>query len=180
MIAVPDILTTPRLRLRRPKPTDAPAVYEYGADPEVTRYMDWPALTSPEEALKATERALGRWEAGEEYAWRVTIKPADKPVGGVSCSIEAQRAEFGFVLARPAWGKGYATEAARAVFDWLVSLPQVQRIQATCDVDNTASARVLQKLGMTQAGLLPKQIRRPNLPGAPVRDAIVYSWVRAA
>lgn len=180
MIAVPDTLNTPRLRLRRPKPGDASAAYQYGADPEVVRYMDWPALTSPEDAIEATERALRRWEAGEEYAWRITIKPEDNPVGGVACSIEAQQAEFGFLLARPVWGKGYATEAARAVLDWLVSLPQVQRIRATCDVDNTASARVLQKLGMTHAGLLPKQVRRPNLPGAPVRDAIAYFWVRAA
>jgi len=179
-LTVPDTFTTPRLYLRRPQQSDAPAVFEYGSDPEVARYMDWPALVDMQDAIKATERAVRRWESGEEYAWRLTVRPNDTPVGGVACSIEGHRAGLGFVLSRHHWGKGYATEAARAVFDWLVSLETVQRIQATCDVDNRASIRVLEKLAMSREALLRRWAVRPNLPGRPVRDAFSYSWVRAA
>jgi [ribosomal protein S5]-alanine N-acetyltransferase len=180
MLTVPDTFTTPRLYLRRPQPSDAPAVFEYGRDPEVARYMDWPALVNMQDAITATARAVRRWESGEEYGWRLTVRPNDTPVGGVACSIEGHRAGLGFVLSRHHWGKGYATEAARAVFDWLVSLETVQCIQATCDVDNQASIRVLEKLGMSRAARLPRWAVRPNLPGRPVRDAFSYSWVRPA
>jgi RimJ/RimL family protein N-acetyltransferase len=180
VIEVPETFTTPRLRLRRPIASDAEAVFKYASDPEVVRYMDWPALSDMQEAIFATERAARRWEAGEEYSWRLTIKPGDAAIGGVACMIENDVAQLGFVLSRQHWGKGYATEAARAVFDWLVSLEAISRIQATCDVDNLASARVLEKLGMTREALLPRSIARPNLPGQPMRDAFLYSWVRAA
>jgi len=177
---VPDSFTTPRLYLRRPRHSDASAVFEYGSDPQVARYMDWPVLVDIQDAIMATERALRRWDSGEDYAWRLTVKPSDMPVGAVACSIDGQRAELGFVLSRQHWGKGYATEAARAVFDWLVSLETVQRIQATCDAENRASVRVLEKLGMSREGLLPGWAVRPNLPGRPLRDALLYSWERAA
>src|SRR5207245_108271 len=76
-LTVPDTFTTPRLYLRRPQQSDAPAVFEYGSDPEVARYMDWPALVDLQDAIKATERAVRRWEPGEEYAWRLTLRPND-------------------------------------------------------------------------------------------------------
>ncbi len=180
MIHVPESFTTPRLRLRRPLHSDAVAVFEYGSDPEVVRYMDWPALSDVQDAIVATERAARRWQAGEEYTWRLTVKPADTPIGSVACSFENHRAGLGFVVSRQHWGKGYATEAGRAVFKWLVSLKAVSRIQATCDVDNRASSRVLEKLGMTREAVLPRWVARPNLPGRPLRDAFLYSWVRAA
>ena len=155
-------------------------MFEYGSDPQVARYMDWPMLVDMRDAIKGIERAVRRWESGEEYSWRITVKPHDTPVGGVASSVEGHRAELGFLLSRHHWGKGYATEAARVVFEWLVSLQTVQRIQATCDVDNMASVRVLEKLGMLREGLLRRWVVRPNLPGQPVRDAFLYSWIRAA
>src|SRR5207253_11359292 len=82
-LTVPDTFTTPRLYLRRPQQSDAPAVFEYGSDPEVARYMDWPALVDMQDAIKATERAVRRWECGEEYAWRRTGRPGGAG-GGVA------------------------------------------------------------------------------------------------
>src|SRR5439155_22079476 len=114
------------------------------------------------------------------YSWSLTVTPNNTAVGGVRCSIQRYRGGLGFVLSTHHWGEGYATQAARAVFDWLVSLETVQRIQATCDVDNRASIRVLEKLAMSREALLRRWAVRPNLPGRPVRDAFSYSWVRAA
>ena len=177
---VPESFSTPRLLLRRPKAADASAVLEYGSDPEVAKFADWPMLANLEEARRATENADRRWEAGEEYSWRMTVKSVDIPIGGVACSIDGHRAELGFIVARPFWGRGFATEAAQAVLHWLASLPDVQRIQATCDIDNVASARVLEKLDMSREGVLRRWAIRPNLPGRPIRDALLYSWVREA
>jgi [ribosomal protein S5]-alanine N-acetyltransferase len=178
MLVVPANINTPRLLLRRPKLSDASAVYDYGRDLEVARYVDWPVLSHIQEAILATENALQNWDSGIEYTWRVTVKPNDTPIGAVGCGVSGHQADLGFVLARRYWGKGYATEAAQAVFDWVASLEDVYRIQATCDVDNAASARVLEKIGMRREGILRRWVIRPNLPGRPLRDALLYSWVR--
>ena len=166
--------------LRRSKESDAEAVLDYGGDPEVARFADWPRLTSLEEARRAVANADRRWEAGDEYAWRITVVPDDTPVGGVACSFDGPRAEFGYLVHRKLWGNGFATEAAEAVFRWLTSLSSVQRIQATCDIDNVASARVLEKLGMRRECVLRNWTVRPNLPGKPVRDSLLYVWTRDA
>ena len=179
-MVVPESFSTSRLFLRRSKESDAPAVFEYGGDPEVARYGDWPRLTSVDEARGAVERAARRWESGEEYAWRITVRPDDTPVGGVACSFGGHRAEFGFLVHHRLWGRGYATEAAHAVFQWMASLPHIHRIQATCDIENSASARVLEKLGMRRDCVLRRWAVRPNLPGKPIRDAFLYAWVREA
>ena len=176
---VPATLSTTRVRLRRPEPSDAAAVFEYASDPLVVRYMDWPAAVQLADTVRATERALQHWESGEEYSWRLTLPPSDTPIGSMGCRISGEIADFGFVLNRRHWGHGYATEAAGALLDWLKSVEAIKRIVATCDVENVASARVLEKLGLSQQARLPLHAVRPNMPGAPRRDAFLYSWTRA-
>ena len=177
---MPETLSSERLILRRPRISDADAIFAYGGDPEVAKYADWPRLVSVDDARSAIERAVSRWEAGDEYAWRITVKPEDEAIGGVACSIDGHRAEFGFLVKRTLWNRGYATEAARVVFEWLRALPAVVRIQATTDVENVASVRVLEKLGMSREAVLRRWSRRPNLPGQPIRDAVLYVWSREA
>jgi len=178
MIA-PPTLSTARLRLRRPQPEDVAAVFEFASDPLVVRYMDWPTAVDPGDVSRETERALRQWESGEQYSWRLTLPSDDTAIGSVGCRIQGASADFGFVLNRRHWGRGYATEAAGAVLDWLKSLDGIARIQATCDCDNAASARVLEKLGLSRQARLPQYAVRPNMPGAPRRDAFLYSWIRA-
>jgi ribosomal-protein-alanine N-acetyltransferase len=180
MYTPPDLISTERLVLRRPKPADARAKYDYSRDPEVARYMDWMPHTSLDSALAVVERAATRWDSGEEYSWTITVKPTDSAPGSVGCHVQDHAVELGFVLAKPYWGQGFATEAAKAVFAWAASCDQVYRIWATCDVENTASTRVLAKLGMLREGVLRRAAIRPNLaPGVP-RDVLIYSWVREA
>ena len=180
IVIVPLTLSTARLLLRPPQPADAAAVFDYASDPLVVRYVDWPASVEPADGIRATERALQKWELGEEYSWRLTLPPNDTPIGSVGCRVKGEAADFGFVLNRRHWGQGYATEAAGAVLDWLKPLDVITRIQATCDVENVASARVLEKLGLSRETRLPNYTVRPNMPGAPRRDAFLYSWTRGA
>ncbi len=62
--------------------------------------------------------------------------------------------------------------------DWATSIEEIFRIWATCDVQNPASARVLEKAGMTKEGILRRRTRRPNLGSDVPRDDLVYSWAR--
>lgn len=174
----PEVIDLQRLRLRRPRASDATAIFEYASDPEVARYADWPRssdASSVAELLRGRESA---WAAGTEFYWIMTLPADDRAIGAIACSVSGHAAEFGFLLNCRFWRKGYATEAARAVVEWAFSLPSLWRLSATCDTENLASARVLEKVGLTREGTLRRLIVRPNISSEP-RDAFLYSKVRA-
>jgi RimJ/RimL family protein N-acetyltransferase len=86
-------------------------------------------------------------------------------------------AEIGYVLTRRYWGRGYVTEAAKAVVDWAGSLDSIFRVWAICDLENIGSARVLEKVGMERDGIVRRWIMHPNVSAEP-RDCYMYSKVR--
>jgi ribosomal-protein-alanine N-acetyltransferase len=69
------------------------------------------------------------------------------------------------------------TDAARTIVDWAFSVPSIRRVWATCDTENLASARVIEKVGLTRECTLREAIVRPNISSEP-RDAFIYSKVR--
>jgi ribosomal-protein-alanine N-acetyltransferase len=173
----PEIITTDRLVLRRPTLSDAADIYAYAHDPEVTRYMVWPTHVDISESIAFLETCGPRWDAGEEYCWVITVKPEERAVGMIGCRLRDYTADFGYVLNRLSWGQGYATEAAQAVVTWTRSLSGIYRIWATCDTENTASVRVLEKIGLSGEGRLRRSTICPNLLPTP-RDTFVFAWVR--
>ncbi len=177
MVVAPDIINLQHIRLRRPRLSDAEAIFEYGSDPEVARYADWPVRTSIDSLVESLRERGSRWEAGTEFYWVITLLGEDRAIGGVSCRVVEHSAEFGFLVSRRYWGNGFATEASRAIVEWATSLPSIWRVWATCDTENLASARVLEKIGLSREGTLRRWIVRPNISREP-RDAFIYSWVR--
>jgi len=173
----PERLITDRLVLRRPAMSDAPAVYEYGRDPDVTRYLIFPTHRSVADAENFLATCPARWESGEEHCWLITLRDDRRVIGSFACRPRGHAIDIGYALGRPHWRRGYATEAGQAVVAWAAGLPEVYRIWAVCDVENTASARVLEKLGMTREGILRRWIVHPNISPEP-RDSYVYARVR--
>lgn len=180
---MPESFSLGGIRLRRPRPEDAPAVFEYGSDPEVARFADWPVQTAIEPIAERIAERDASWEAGTEYNWVIVEDGADRAIGGVSCRTEGDAAEIGYLLNRKFWGKGYATMAAGAVVRWLAAgtvagslatEPAIRRIWATCDAENAASIRVLEKIGMKLESVLARHTVRPNIGPEP-RDAYLYS-----
>jgi len=177
MNQVPEIFTTERLLIRRPLLSDAAAIYEYASDPEVTRYMDWRTHIDIRDSVTFLEACAPRWESGQEFCWVITVKPDERAVGVVACRVQGHTADFGYALNRQSWGQGYATEAARTVTAWAMSLPGVYRVWATCDTENVASVRVLEKTGLVLEGRLRRSMIRPNLAEKP-RDTFVFATVQ--
>jgi [ribosomal protein S5]-alanine N-acetyltransferase len=95
----------------------------------------------------------------------------------ITCCVEGHIANFGYLLNRKYWGNGYATEAGNTVVNWLMSVPEIYRVWATCDTGNIASARVLEKIGLLREGILRSHTIRPNISPIP-RDAFIYAKVR--
>lgn len=174
MIEAPETISTERLLLRRPRVSDAEAIYEYASDPEVTRYMVWRTTTELRETIEVLARRAPAWETGEEFCWVITIPPQDRAIGTISCRVRETTADFGYVLNRQYWGQGYMTEAAQTIVDWALRLPSIKRVWATCDIDNVASVRVLEKVGLTREEIRRQSTIRPNLSDQP-RDTLVFA-----
>jgi RimJ/RimL family protein N-acetyltransferase len=122
-------------------------------------------------------RCIRAWEDGSAFPWVILHKSDDRLIGMVEIRLEGYKADLGYIVARPEWGNGYATEAVQSIVSWAIEQPSIFRVWALCDVDNIASARVLEKVGMDQEGVLRQFIIHPNVSKEP-RDVYCYSLVK--
>ena len=173
----PTTITTDRLILRRPQGIDATAIFErYAGDPEVTRFLGWPrhrSLADTEAFLKLSDSEWERWPAGPY----LVLSQADGMVLGSSgFTFETPyRAATGYVLARDAWGQGYATETLRAIMEVAPAIG-VLRLYALCHPQHRRSWRVLEKCGFEREGILRSYLEFPNLETG-VSDVLCYAIV---
>jgi RimJ/RimL family protein N-acetyltransferase len=172
------VIRTTRLVLRPPRLADGRAIFEsYGQDAEVTRYLTWRPHARAEEMESFLRRSIAAWRGYSRRPWVLTRCPEDRPIGMIELRMSGHHAELGYVLARAAWGQGLMTEAVQAIVDLALADPGLYRTWAVCDVENLASARVLEKAGMQREGLLRRYVIHPNLSDEP-RDALLYSKIR--
>jgi [ribosomal protein S5]-alanine N-acetyltransferase len=173
------ILRTARLVLRPPVLADAEAIFqEYGQDQEVTRYLIWRPHQTLEETQVFVRGCIDAWSGGSRYVWVITRAADSRVLGMMDTRVESGfRVSVGYVLARDHWGQGIMPEALQAVVDLFWSDPAVFRIWAICDVENPASARVLEKIGMVREGTLRRFVMHPNISPEP-RDAYCYALTR--
>lgn len=176
----PTTLATERLILRAPTFDDARPIFEgYAADPEVTRYMLWRPHASIADTNDFLSLAITNWAVGEGHrSWSMIDRAEGRLVGMVGVTPSGHAAELGYVLARPYWGRGLVPEAVRAVIAAAFEAPEMHRVWAVCDLENRASARVLDKAGLRFEGVLRSYATLPNI-GGPPRDHRCYARVRA-
>lgn len=152
------ILTTDRLILRDFVATDWEAVLIYQQDPLYLRYNEWSSRT-PEDVREFVQMFLDHQNQIPriKFQFAVTLKPTGQLIGNCGVrreSLNALEGDIGYELDSRYWGKGYATEAARAVVEFGFTQMNLRRITAWCVADNVGSAHVLEKLGMHQEARL--------------------------
>ena len=155
----PPTLATERLILRALSVDDVEAVFAYASNPAVTRFTLWDAHRSREDTLEfVRDYALSRYLEKQPDPFAICLKQEPATVIGTLgcfwCTRLNRTMELGYALGEPHWGKGIVVEACRALLDHAFAGYDVERIQARCMVENSASIRVLQKLGMTFEGCL--------------------------
>jgi RimJ/RimL family protein N-acetyltransferase len=174
----PENIYTARLRLRPPVNEDAEAIFHnYAQDGEVTRYLTWRPHKNILETAEYLNRCISGWADEAEYTWVVVRKDDQRLIGMIAIRIEGHKANLGYVSVRSEWGKGYITEAAQAVAAWAMAQAGMYRVWAVCDVENRASARVLEKVGMKREGVLRRWIMHPNVSDEP-RDCYCYALIK--
>jgi len=173
---LPD-LETERLLLRKMRPSDAGAMFAYASDPEVTRFVLWETHASIQDSENFLRFAGEGYERGDFGGWGVVLKASGDFVGtcGMESAPEHSRAELGYVLAREHWGRGLMPEAVRRVIRFCFEQMDLNRVEARCIAENTASARVMEKADMSHEGTLRG---REYIKGA-YRDMKMYSILRS-
>lgn len=171
----PEAIETQSLILRLPQPGDAIAMFErWSQDKEVTYYLTWRPHTHFEQAQSTIARAIAMWKDETRFPYMITRKETGEVMGMIDPRIEGPKVAIGYVIGRAYWGNGYMPEATRAIIDWTFQQPDIYRVYATTDVENIASQRVLEKVGMQREGLLRKYIIHPNMSDIP-RDSYMYA-----
>jgi len=176
MALLPALIGTRRLRLRTPVAADADAIFAaYAQDVEVCRYMVW----SPHASVAVTRgfiaECLAGWTAGTPLAYIIEGTDSGEVMGMIEARVLPTRIDVGYVLARHRWGSGLMPEALEALADACLARPEIFRVQALCDVDNRASARVLEKCGFVREGRLERYGVHPNISPEP---RAVYMYAR--
>ncbi len=145
-------IETERLILRAWQDEDLPIFARINSDPLIMEYM--PRILPPADSDKLAVHFSEHIEKHGFGMYALETKESGEFVGTVGLNTVEFKAHFtpavevAWRLDYGAWGKGYATEAVQAVVSWAVEQPSIMRVWALCDVDNIASARVLEKVGM--------------------------------
>jgi RimJ/RimL family protein N-acetyltransferase len=149
-------LLTERLELRRFASRDlGPLLVAFG-DPAVMRFVGSERKPLSGDALRVLMRSAdGHWSRHRFGLLAVVERGSGRVVGeaGLQVLEAGPDIELGYTLAHAAWGRGYATEAARAVLYWAFAGLRLERVVAVADPANDASLHVLDKLGMRRVGM---------------------------
>lgn len=143
-----------RVLLRPFVPADAAAAHTVYGDPEVMEHVgEGGAVTSEETAQMIADYRRHQDEHGFAF-WAVIDRGTGELIGDAGLEHTAHGVELGYTLARSAWGRGLATEAARLCIAATFGPLGLRRLVAQADLGNPASVRVLEKLGFRRDGVV--------------------------
>jgi [ribosomal protein S5]-alanine N-acetyltransferase len=174
--AVPE-LQTPRLRLRTIRRDDLDAIYALHSDTRTMRYWSFAPWTEPRQAQEWFEQRAHLGQHEEVWPWGVSLTDAETLIGLVTLfSVQRFqcRAEVGYLLGSPYWGRGYAQEALRAALGYGFDALELERVEADIDPRNAASCRLVERLGFRREGYLRERWR----VNGEVCDSALYGLLR--
>jgi RimJ/RimL family protein N-acetyltransferase len=178
---VPKEIETPRLVLHPWRISELDEYARLLADPDAMRHIthDYGPLSRPE-AQQAHDRILRLWEERGFGAFAAVEKATGRWTGKIGLDYldrwpGSDRIEVEWQLLPAFWGRGYATEGARAVIEWAFRDLGLDRLIAITVPYHTASRRVMEKCGLSYQGLMTVTDRRLHIP----RDVVWYALDRA-
>jgi RimJ/RimL family protein N-acetyltransferase len=145
------ILETERLIIREHVLSDAPFFFTLNSNYNVVKYTGDSSFKMIAEAEKIVQYVMNQYKENGYGRWLVTEKETGNPIGwcGLKFHTDTKETDIGYRLLESAWGKGYATESAKACIDYGFKHFNLNRIIGDAMKENTASINVFKKLGMT-------------------------------
>ncbi len=156
----PEIIETERLILRKINESDAQSIFAYCSDPAVAIHTTWEPHKNLDDSVKLVEYAKKNYQRGLCEPLAITLKSNPEiligTVGWFWNSEKHKSIEIAYALSPKHWGKGIVVEACRSLVDYAVNNFEIHRITSRCRPENTASSRVMEKLGMKHEGIQKK------------------------
>ena len=148
------VLQTERLLFRAFGTEDAPLIYSLNIHPEVVKYVHELPVTDITSAEENLQRILSQYKEYGYGRWAVFTKDNNEFIGwcGLKYRPERNETDLGYRFIPQYWGKGYATEASKASIRYGFETLQLRQINAMAHVENLASLKVLEKIGMQFIG----------------------------
>lgn len=158
----PVTFETDRLRLRLLTQQDTQDIYEIFSDRQVMKYYDLSPFESLERAKEQIDLFINGFEQRTMLRWGIEHKDDGKLIG--TCGFfafneDALKAELGYELNSSYHGKGLMSEAINAVLGFIFRESGINRVEAFVEPQNTASQKLLEKLGFTKEGTLRRYER---------------------
>ncbi|HEY2517687.1 MAG TPA: GNAT family protein, partial [Polyangiaceae bacterium] len=166
-----------RLALRWITPADEAALYEVFSNPDVMRYWSRTPFTHLGEATELRAAIEKCFAEQSLFQWGIARREDDRVLG--TCTISHLdrsngRAELGYALGRAHWGQGLMREALDALLPFAFGELGLRRLEADVDPANTASVKMLERLGFQREGYL----RERWAVGGGVQDSLFYGLLR--
>ena len=168
------VLTGERVVLRPYRLADVEDVFAYASDADVAQQMEWAAHRDRDETVAHVQNCIDAYEKRVWSPFAVELRETGRVVGGIDLRIVSaghRVGETGYVLSRAQWGKGVNLEMGRLVLAYGFDDVGLNRIQATCNVENRRSYRTLEKLGLLREGML----REFRIEKGIARDKFMYA-----
>ncbi len=149
------ILQTARLQLGPLAWDDVPTIVGYAGDPDVSKTtLNIPYPYEAKDAIYWINNAYQRFLNQTQYTFAIRNTETEAFMGGIGLRVNQRfnRAELGYWIAKPFWGRGYGTEAAGAVITFGFERLDLHKIHASYLEENPASGKVMQKNGMIREG----------------------------
>lgn len=147
---------TERLKIRLFKEDDVDDLYEYCSDEEVTKYLSFETYNNKQQAIDRINYCMGLYQRlDKEITLAIEYKEEGKVIGNIDFirwNEKDKEAEIGYILNRKYWNKGFMTEALKPLLRFGFENMELNRIEIRCDERNVASARVIEKNGLTYEG----------------------------
>ena len=150
-----DNLNTERLLLRKHKLEDAQPLHEkFGRDEKMFEFSGWNPYATEEQAREAVQRFLNGYAEEHFYGWAIDYQgELAGTIGAYDYDAQENSIEIGCGIARRFWGRGVASEAVRAVLEYLLEVEKIHRVTAWCASDNIGSMRAMENAGMKRESL---------------------------
>ncbi len=173
-------IETDRLILRKFRLDDVDGMYNnWGSDAETSRTLAWDVHENKEVTLSIISDWIKRYESPFSFNWVVELKETEEVIGSIStvkCMVKDETCEIGYCYGSKYWNNGYASEALRAVLEYLLKEVGFRLVEAIHISENPASGKVMEKAGMKKETIL--RSRRINKDTKNVNDQIIYSIMK--
>ena len=149
-------IDTERLHLRQIRHEDADAMMAIYSGEEMMRFLAQPPTDTREKAIGLIDWFADNFQNQIGIDWGITLKDETELIGmggAYGWNRTDRKIDLGYHILTPYWGKGYATEAARAIIGWCFENLDLHRIQADCTDGNIASEKVMLKCGFKVEGI---------------------------